>query len=571
MFTKESEIIQAVEERHAKLQPLRDRFEADYSKWRLDPYNRGIDYKSVTSNKPQTLAELILDLLVRAKLQINIPIDKELSAERENIQNAERLIIGLLKLNNYRLQNLILPSLIQQLAWHSVIRGWYAIRAFINKSKEGNTKPQIDVWDIFTTDYDIGGDGLNWVNHTRTATKSAIKGEYDIDIKGDTGVINDFWEDTKNSVLIDKKFVKKPTKHGLDHIPCCIIAAGSTPFVESAKFTDTIKDVGESWLASNRGLVEPMNELYSDILTIVSRASKIPLKHIVSGGKSKLDKNPWALEKGQASIIPLDRDLGEDILPLLEPTTPRDAATIANIFGMLWQEGGVPESAYGQLGFQLSGYALHQLNEQISKAIGKGQTAIERGGDWLSRELLLQFSSGGFKKTKVEGRDNKEQYFQTELKPTDVKGDWFPEFRLTPRLPEDEMERWSMARIAHEGENPLWAARSINERILHVQDSDLEEERKTEEKGNLLPPILLRKIAAQFVKIGRTDLAQEIMNLLNQTQQPRPPSPNTPNSTGVSNSAMPAEMLGRRPPTTPQTTVEPVEARMARLGLVRGT
>ena len=552
------EIEKAVKEAYDKELNLRTRMEADFGKWRLTPYDRGTDYKSVTINKPRTLADLIIDFLVRAKRQIRIPIDKELEAERDEMSNAERFLIGILKMNDLRLGALVQPSLLEQIAWHSVVRGWYVLRAFITKDKNGATKPFVDVWDRLHTQYDIGAEGLLWVCHTRMVTASQIKAEYNVDIKTKKGQIYDFWDEEINSIHIKgvSEFLKSE-EHGLDHIPCRIVTSGATPYIESETYQDTVKDVGESWLAANRDLNEPMNELASDLLTIVARGAKVPLKYeydSTKGGKPQLDESPFKLDKDQVALVPLDVGKGDKIEPLIEPTMPKDAAAIMNIFGVMWQEGGVPESVYGQMPFQMSGYAISRLQEAIGKALGNAQSAIEKGGDWLLRELLLQFSKDGFKPIKVEGRDSRDSYFQAELKPEDVKGDWFPEYRLVPRLPEDEMERFAMARIAREGPEPIMSAQSTLDRILKVQDPDLEQDLKLEEWGLSLPPVKLRRLAAVFIERGRLDLAQEVMDLLRQPQEKQPPKSEAVQpefQTGVPPSVMPPEALGRPPQGTP--------------------
>lgn len=573
------EIEKRVKERQDKTLELRNRFEKDYGYWRLTPYNRGKDYKSVTSNEPRTLADKIVNTLSQAPYQIRIPVDEDLEGERENKSNAERFLIGMLNLINARFKALGYPDFIGQMVWHAVVRGWYGLRAYVVKSKDGSTKPRVDVWDMFNTHYDLAEDGLAWACHLRTASASQILSEYKVEITAKSATMYDFWDDKINSVHFkvgstkgsSGNFVKTPTEHGLDHVPVFISVTGATPFIESDQYQDTIKDVGASWIAANRELVEPINELYSDLLTIVARGTKIPMKAMSAGGKLTVDDSPWKLDKAQGAFISLDTDKKQDLLPLIEPTMPRDAANIMNAFGALWQQGGLPKGAWGEIAFQISGYLQHQLSQSMASVFGLAGASVEAGGEWLCRELLSQYSQGGFKPVKVEGRDDKNKYFgPIELKPVDVKGDWFPEFKLLYALPQDEMERYAMARIAHEGDNPLLSDLTINEKILLLQDADLEEEKKLEQKANKLPPILLRRLAVALVKRGRPDLAEEILKLLSQSGQPLAPTqpPGAPPAseavqpefqTGVPPQVMPPEALGR--------TQE--SERMARMGLVR--
>jgi hypothetical protein len=572
------EIIRAVQDRKSAMQPLRDRFEEDYNYYRLTAYNRGKDYKSFTSNQPRTLADKLINLLAEAPYQIWIPVTTELEGERESIAKAERFLIGMLNIINERANSLIQPNLISQLVWHSVVRGWYAMRAYIVKANDGSTRPRVDVWDMLHTYYDIGDDGLSWVCHTRTATASQLKAEYGIEVKTKQETVYDFWDSEIYAVIVNNQFVIEPTEHGLERLPVLVKMTGATPPIEpsmASKTTDTIKDIGESWLGANRHLIEPMNELFSDLRTIVARGAKVPMKAF---NVKELDDSPWRLDKSQAALIPLkrstDRDLDQDIVPMIEPTMPKDALTLANIFSAMWQQGGLPLGAWGDIGFQISGYLFNQLRKQMASAIAPAGKAVEEGMEWLFRELLLQFGNDeGFQPVKVQGQNLKGEYFgPMELKPAEVKGDWFPRFKFVPQLPEDEMEKYAMARIAHEGERPLLSTQTINEKILGIQDPDLEERIKLEEWAMTLPPIRLRRVATALEKRGKVDLADEILSLLGEqigggrAPEPRP----SPFETGVPNTILAPEMLGRKP--SPESIPPEVseEMRLRRLGLQRG-
>ena len=57
---KAEDIINKVETHYDSTEPLRSRMEADYSLYRLDPYDAGDGYHSYTSNEPSTYADKII-------------------------------------------------------------------------------------------------------------------------------------------------------------------------------------------------------------------------------------------------------------------------------------------------------------------------------------------------------------------------------------------------------------------------------------------------------------------------------------------------------------------------------
>ncbi len=548
---KIDEILKAVERQDKVLTDLRTRFEDDFGKWRLEPFQEGKkgEYDNYTSNEPRNLVDKVTEKLATAPVQIRIPIDVDTEEERKAKSNAERFIYGAINLANSRLQNMIQPSIQEQLAFFATLRGWFALRAFIHKGKGGDVIPDIAIWDINHTTWDVGED-LLWVCHKRPITKETAKSEYGIDINGDSSLY-DWWDDEINLAFINKEVVIKPQKHGCGHVPVLIGFVGSAPFISSTEYTDTIKNMGESILAANRDLYTPKNKLMTYYMTIVGQGVHNPIAVHSSGGRKTLEKSPYY----KGSVVQLDTDKTEKIEPIFKPTMPGD---VSALMGNLMRDinlGGIPPVAAGVQEFQLPYSAIHLLIDAASSALLPRQLAMEKAFNWMGRELLTQFAKGKFGKLRLHGRDGSNEAFDIKLEAKDIKGDWFPETKILPVLPEDMPAKYAMAQVAVV--NELLSRETARDKILGVQDTDLETQKIIREKAMAMPPIMLRQIIAALIAEGRPDLAQIFVAELNKmaagaTETPRPRTPSEAPvqpqfATGMPQSVITPEEMGRRP------------------------
>lgn len=539
------EITDAVDTRGKELRELRDRFENDFELWRLKKYQLGKkdEYDNYTSNEPKTLANKIIEILSSAPLQIRIPLKNEREEERKQISNAERLVYGAINLADSRLQFTAQPSTQEQLAFFSTIRGSHATRAYIHKNNNGEVIPDIAVWDMLHTTWDVGADRMLWVCHTRPISVSQAKAEYDIDI-GEVGnaVVYDFWDDEINCAILNGEFVIKPFKHELKHIPVLIGMVGSAPFIQSDRNTDTIKDFGESIYDSNRNLYDHKNKLITELMTIVGQGVHNPLKVKSAGGKKTLEKSPYY----KGSVVQLDTEKGEEIEPVWQPTMPRDANALLGAVVRDMSIGGMPPIAFGELNFQLPGYGINLLTHAAASVLLPRQRSMEKTYEWIARELLTQYQGGGFGKLRLHGRDGSNEYFDVEITPEDVKGDWFPEAKLLPSLPEDTAAKYAMAQTAVQ--NELLSRETARDKLLGVQDPDLETQKILREKALNMPPILLRRMAAALIEEGRPDLARIFEAELERVTAQATPTKSPPE---MPRSVVPSEETRGKTPTTP--------------------
>lgn len=602
MIKKPQDVVDIVTTRREEIKPLRTRFDSDYELFRLTPYSRGKDYDNYTTNRPRTLAEKIIDLLSDAKVSIRIPIVDEQEEERRAISAGERLIYGCLSMADRRLVSVAEADLQSQMSWHVTLRGWLIPFCFIYKSKKtGETVVDIRIWDASNTDWRPGDNGTLWICHQSWEYRPDLEERWGKKLeknwvdtavdavsfwkkKDDYVLVYNWFDGKDNCVVAANQFLKEPAPHNIGHTPGAVLPCSATPYItsvdSSAADKEYIKDVGESIYAPTRGTYGPRSRLITDTATIVGLGVHNPLVlYSESGTSAKLAESPYS----RGAVIGLSTSKGEKIEKIQEPTMPRDALNLLAILEDEDAMGGLPKTAWGTTPFTLSGYAINQLSSGMATKLYPRRKTMEFAYNWVGQEILLQFSKGGFAPIRVHGEDGSGLFFDIMLSSEEIKPDWVVETTLKPKLPQDEMGQMMMARMAKEAE--LLSDETIAERLLNIQDTDLEEDKKFESWALRLPAIRLRKVAAALVQRGRPDLAKLIMEELARIPPPGVAPGGQPGAapaeqpgvvpvqtqeesegaepmfaTGVPPEQMPPEALGR--------TAE--LARLAKLGMIRG-
>jgi len=511
---------------------LRSRWNTDFDLYRLKPYDGGSGYYSYTSNAPRNLITRGVSMLVESQLMFRMHEELLNDEERNTANNNERLYYGAVNINNeINLRMVDSPSILDQMAWHAVVRGGFAELVYVYKHKKTNdTIPRILIWDLYNTAYGVTDDGVSWAAYTRKATKEQVKEEYGIDtqpsLTNNLVDVIDYWDDENNGIIVNSQWAKKLEPHGLDACPIYIIKAGSMPAVWQDRYEYTGTHLGESILSANRDLYPITNKTMSDLLTIVRRGVKVPLGFWSRGGQRTLDEDIWQVDK--AAVVPMDIDAGEKIEPLIQPSMPADYGNLLNTLSGEEQRGGLSHLAQGTLGFRLSGFAVNQVNAFVYTTVAPYATCIEQGMYAAAVEIANQFAKGNWKPLMVRGRTSKGRNFGVpqaiQISPNDINADWRPEVTLEIVLPKDDAQRYQLARLATEGERPLMSIKSAQEELIGVQDTSLESEHIMEEWANILPTVRLYKAFQSALAQGHPDVAMNILAELQKLTggQPQP-------------------------------------------------
>ena len=607
---KPEEIIALVDNHYDQTEPLRSRMDDDHKLYRLEEFDAGEGYQSYTSNEPQVYADKLISWMTTAEIIIRIPYGNSDREQRENNDSKEKFLAGLLKAADERLINRFQPTVRQQMAWFITLRGWYAGRALLVKDDEGETFVDIQPWDPMHTYWGEGKKGIAWACYKTIKTPSEIKAIWGVDLQGEgtdntdeEGIdVYDFYDSEDNIVCTDDTILKKRTKHGADRPPVFLGPVGATPLVQSITDTgnkDTVEDYGESCYKSSRDLFDKHNFMMSVMLELTARSRRQGIKVKSRDGTKTLEEDPYK----EGSEIALGQ--GEDVEPLGLLEMARESGAFMGMVSGEMQRGGLPHSIYGQLEFQLSGFAINTLRQGVETVLVPRLTAMERAYKTIFQLMCDQYISGAFKSIEVSGQDQNRMYFSEEISSDTIKNAGDVEVSLVGQLPQDEMSKMSMAQIAREGPTPLLSDVFIRDNILGLQSADqMDDSIKVQMSESMLPEAGLWTMLQAALRSGREDLAQfyqgELMKLFQMKrmeqlqmmqgmapqgggmppQGPAGPPPPMGGPPGLPPQVMPNAGLGvppvaptapvgpSVPPGTPRPGAQSSETRLADMGLI---
>ncbi|MAH49310.1 hypothetical protein CMI37_26020 [Candidatus Pacearchaeota archaeon] len=523
---KPEDIIALVDAHYDATEPLRDRMQEDHDLYRLEPYDAGEGYQSYTSNDPKTYAEKIIGWVSGAEMTVRIPHDSAEPDLRNRNDMKERFLIGIAKAADERLMRMMLPALRDQMGWYAALRGWVSGRALLAKRDDGTTYVDITPWDPMHTYWGVGPDGLEWACYKVPKTKDQILAQYNIKVDWDSAYkedaieVYDFYDKEVNTILIHNgsranpllKVVKKQTTHGAGHVPVFICPMGANPYIvalSQSNLRDTIADVGESVFNSTRDLYGKHNFIMSTLLELAARSRRQGLIVRSRDGTKTLDEDPY-LEGSEISLAQ-----NENVEPLGLQEAAKETGALLNLISGEKQRGTIPHSVYGELPFQLSGFAINTLRQGVETVINKYLRGVERAYQMIFNLIADQYSSGSFKSMEVSGMDRNRIYFTEEINPDDMKNTGSPIVNLVGQLPQDDMTRYSMAQIAREGPTPLLSDRAIRDRILAIQDADqMDDSIKEQMAERMLPEAALWTLLRASERQGRDDLVRFYVNEL---------------------------------------------------------
>ena len=509
----------------------RTRMENDYGLYRMNPYDAGTGYQSYTSNAPKILADKIMSYLSNAQMSVRVPLSLEV-ADRAGGSSKEKFVIGALNLADERMQRFGQPSVREQLAFHIVLRGWYAGRTMLNKREDGTTFVDITPFDPLHICYEMDDQGIVWLAHKSKRSATSVKTRYNVDveptIEGETSggvTVWDYYSRTENAVIVvgdkeEHKYGKKLTKHNvrdMDGNPCAPVflgAVGPAPWVQDdLSGDDTARDYGESIFSANRTLYEDLNFAMSAYKTLVRRAVRRPYKIISPDGTTTLDTDPWQ----DGSEVPLPA--GTDISLMDEITMPLDTGNFVGLISGEIQRGGLSNVSYGELPFAISGFAAKVLQEGSSHQIEPRVKAMTACYKQMTEIVSMQYETGGFSALDVRGRHNDiSNYSNEEVKPADLEGAGAIDIKFGVRMPQDEPQLVTMAQMMRDGERPLAPDEWIWENVMQINDVDQFKNAISAQQAHTTEPkALLLTLIEGLMQTGEQEKAMIYLDLLRKT------------------------------------------------------
>jgi len=446
--------------------------------------------------------------------------------EREFDNLKEKFWWGALRQIDEGLLDQGLPVLKEQLSFYGTVRGPICGRALIRKV-DGKTVFDAFPWDPLHTFWCVGHGGLEWICYAVKKTATEIKAEWDFEVEESMGseddfMVYDYYDKKINTVVADVgegMILKKPAVHGGKRVPAWIAFPGSAPPIRSSveRSTDTDADYGESVFKAIRGTIEDYNLVMSIVEELVSRSRKGPMSITSPDGRKQLEEHPS--ETGM--IVSLADGDRIDTIPLMEMV--RDTGTFLGLITGEIQRGSLPFSAYGEIAFTLSGFAITQLRQGIDTVIEPRLRLIENSYRQIERLFTEQYATGKFAEVTAQGFDENREFFREEIPAEVVEEACTIEIKLVGQLPQDDAAKVAQAQAMRDGPTPLASDRWIWDNVLNIQDTDNMDRLLKEQQGERLTPIAVmwtHMVAAE--EQGRDEVARilfgELQEMLLQKQ-----------------------------------------------------
>jgi hypothetical protein len=332
-------------------------------------------------------------------------------------------------------------------------------------------------------------------------------------------------EDLFDDIRKGPRFLKPATPHGSPRTPIVYLTVGSAPPLQGGHGTSTggvgddgsivsIKaDFGESVLKKIRGINDKNNLIMSILLELVARAREQALKIYSADGTKTLEgENPH-----QTGIdIPLQKDTEDvEVLAMLEAA--KETGSVLALIGGEFQRGTLPNTVYGEIPFQLSGFAITQLRQGVETPLDAPLTATEKAILQSLRLIKDQYLSNQFDTMQLSGIGQNRKYFSEEITPDMIRDAGDLTFKLVPQLPRDDSAKFQQADIARKGPVPLYPDRRIHEDIFEDQDADqIVDEIKEQQGERGLPLAGLFEMAETMLRQGRPEMARIYMRAAEQ-------------------------------------------------------
>jgi hypothetical protein len=469
-----------------------EQHDRDERLWRLEPYtleeigtfsqSKEL-WPSITLNGPRTFWNAIRRSLTAnpPRFRITLPGIQLDPSDTEAYQQGlaetnlhERFAIGLWQaVDEHRLRRGMMPFR-HDAAFYLAIRGGAIARAWFDP--DASQPFSVALWDPRTVVTEPGADGLDFAAHHYWTPWYDITGRYgkrkeDVqpDTNGNVEVFDCWWlEDGKvyNAVYTPTaELVPVQLMSKIDHLPIVSVRAFG-PDIEGAyeqqgNAQRRTLDAWESIYAANRSTYAVLNR----IATLYS----LYLRRLAIGPyQGDPEHNPLPDEEiAKALGKPFQFFRGK-----VEPVgTPQMAAETKEFFAFaqgMEQRGAVPYSVYGQTPFELSGFAINQLQGALSITVWPLADALRALYRLMTDECIQQFRARGSRKAvTIRGTDGRRQPFLEDIRRASLRDKYFLEVELEPELPADKLQEAQIAQAwASLGADPI----TVADEFLKVQD-----------------------------------------------------------------------------------------------------
>lgn len=503
LYPPAEDVVRQIEAKERIEQRRWDKMDADFDLYQLEEWiphpDESIGAEDIyTTNEPRVLAEKIIAFISNT-VPVVIADNSDAREEQEEINDlTEALAIGMLNNADSHLRRNGQPSVQDQLAFFTTVRGKYAaVRAILRKRQNQDTYEDILPLDPRHLIVQSGDGEMLWAAYRMQRTVADVEEEFPgfefgaRSMEGDDAV--EVWEyycrvpNEMNDPMSDDPFERHPyryeagtiidnrwarPKHDLFMLsfPIVVAPVSSQPQLTPTDNTDS-PDVtfGESIFAENRAVWNHKNRAMSQINNLMAKAVDPRQKVFSTDGTKTLDDG--SQEPG--AEINLSVADGQDIVNFVEADINASAQAFLQQTNVDSVAGGLPPQAFGLLDKPLSSVALRQLGNNLEHRVLPRMKAVARCIEGAIENLITQYETGSFFPITVSGRryDN-HRFANRQIDAVEIAGHDPIEVRMDLALPEDEVSRWTVAQMASQptatGE-PMASLEWVRENILKMQ------------------------------------------------------------------------------------------------------
>lgn len=528
-----TEIVNLVNQKEIDTQLLRQRWDSDYSLWRLDPYQGlGEGYSHYTSNEPRTNAKKAIGMLSGAAMLLMVPQGNDDRDSRDDDNAKEQFLRGNFRANDARLVRLGAGQPLQQaMAWSMMVRGYTCGRAMLVKNK-GRIRADATPWDPRACYWEHNVDGLEWICHRFSMLLSSAEKEWELTKSDDAHeavvTVYDFYDNERNIVVIPD-IRERPVKddiHGLidgdgmPRVPGWVMANTLQPpvvlnnintsnltagninvgSITKRQLSDALADFGESIFADNRRQIEVSQEIASIRLNLTERSLKPVFSIESESGVKTVEYDPW--EAG--SEIPLktgEKFIVHDALKSAPDTDP-----LAGMIANEEQKGFFPAVSFGNLPDPISGFAITNLKGGVADKVMGGAQAMGYAYMQIADNWSDHFNTGGFGQgMELSGQGRNRKWFRADITVDQLRDTPQADISFVPELPEDLPGKVQMAiQLSQAGSDgmPMMAKYNILETVLNRESADQDMDTILQEMAIMNPLVRAHRMTDALGKRG---------------------------------------------------------------------
>ena len=532
-----------VEKRKSELNGLLLRFDLDQRAYDLKSFMGESErdrervaggWRTHTSSDPQSYANKLIEKIAAGNVIVKIPVSRENEEQRVLNQFKRDWLYAALRMADKRLLAMLRPPVKSQLSYFAPVRGWYAGRVLLRRGANEETIVDITPWDPNTVIWQVGAEGLEWVCTLSYQTYADIRSNHpgvrvvnDIDVNAnDRILVYDYYDKQYNVVFAENLEIKQATLHGSPSIPVFLGYAGGRPasagsyhnpggFTESddpfgsspettatSTTGDIYANIGESCFQSIRKIILEYNLIMSMMKNIISVSNDRTVLYWSETGTKQLGDNPNKAG-GEISLL-----IGEQVAYLDLPSLARELEVMLSRLEGQYQRATLPFTAYGNVPFELSGYALNNLEDSFEDRVRPFARAAQEAFQQICDKLCEQYATGFFAPIQTPGEyDELPAQLIERADPTEVF--------LKPKMPHDINARLQAAQLARAPDAngvPLLPDDWIMAEILEIEDIEgLDSLVYAQQGERIVPGAFLLTMIEALTERGEEEKAMELV------------------------------------------------------------